>query len=242
MKKALGSLCTLALSLIAMSANADIIRVTATGTIYDSYQQDGYTYVYDGLVGDMVTATWTFDTDDVPSLGSCGSSGSTWAYYCDGSDWINGTVSIDGSGSGTVNENDSGDNDYSDSDWLYIQDNNSTYEYYQIGTYSYDGYPDYDYFYSYAYFYAYYQDILDGLSANQTFSWADSDSSNDYGYGYFQYYGYDGSTTTANYSRTSGSYYVNTMTAVRVSEPGTLALLGLGLFAMGAAVRRRRAG
>ena len=167
------------------TANATLMQVEATGTIYSGYDYSNALGSGVGnLNGQTITSTWTFDTDNLPNDYYGGSYTNT-AYYHDNSDWITSTITVSGGGN-TFDEDTQVDDATNEADYLYLQDNQYGYDHYQIYSYSYDNSP-YEYFYNYAYIYEYIDDIVQGLGADQTFDWTNNDSS-DYGYGYFSLY------------------------------------------------------
>ena len=230
----------MALALLApMMANAEIIEIVAQGTVTNSYDQsEGYNFV-DGTV----TAYWRFDTNNVPT--DSNSNPEVGSYY-NGGEWIESWIEIANDPADDISE-DTGTSTNREYDQVNMQDGYNGYDRYQIQSTGYNYYRGWwrsssitNYWTSTAYFVDYIDDILSGVSLAQSFSWIDDDVQ-DYGYGSVQ--GYDSRYCSGYYYTCSYSnrFYINytldSLTARAVSEPATLALLGLGL---GALVMRRR--
>lgn len=249
MKKqlAIGLVLTTAL-LWSGQAQAVMITIEAIGTTYNSYDHDGS---FSGSTGSFngrdITVTYTYDTDNVPA-DRYGGARSNLADYYEYSNWITTTVSLGGS-SATIDESDFRDvlDDYN-YDRLQLGDGYSGREQVQVWSHGNDhsGANVTESFYSWACMYEYVDDILTGVDANQTWSWADNDAS-DYAYGFAGWYDSDPYHQAVTYFSISemNAYVVDDVDDIddqpEIPEPATIALFGVGLAGIGFMRRRKQA-
>lgn len=243
-------------------AQAALIDITVTGTVYNSYDETGNIFGQgngiDIVNGQTAVLKFTYDTAAAPGDYNSGVFPYD-AYYYDGTDWIESSASVGGNAvSNVVASGKSSDysvlflTDYrpnGGNDRITASDNDEDdyYSYDSNGnSFHHNGYSA-----NYFYFEDYAEDFLNGVGLNQTFS-ATVDGNNNYGYANINQYLYDfqcldSSCSTYQYTSYENGYAeiaLNTITMSRrsadIPEPGSLALLGLGLSGL-AFVRRRKA-
>ncbi len=254
------------LSAAPLLAQAALIDITVTGAVYDSYDLNGNVFgqgVGSSIVnGQTAILKFTYDTAAAPG-DYFGGAYPYEAYYHDGvTDWIESSASVGGNAVSNVVTS----GNYSDYSNVYLRDYLPTYsndyDHIQVVDYEYGVDTGYDsngnYFYhsgenyTYLHFYDYLEGFLNGVALNQTFSATVDNSGNDYGYAYIHRYLQsdqcaDPSCSAYQYQEYKIGYAfvdLNTITMslrnTNIPEPGSLALLGLGLSGL-AFVRRRKA-
>ena len=224
----------------AMTANAIPIVATFSGTVHSGARCDIEGCV--SIVGESIAATVEFDTDAAPS-NYYGSSPGYGYYYNTTTSWLE--WSVDAGGEDLLVT--SGPFDYL-SEYMYVIDRSDGLDY--VEAYSYGTYSSYNaqsgattqgYRYLDMYVYDYIKEFVSGTDLLQ-FGSIDAPQ---YGYGsfYSYLYEYDSNGVYSQYVYNYGSFYIDSMTVgerVAVAEPGTLALMWLGLSAIGAAAYGRR--
>ena len=223
--KALKTLAAAPLLVGSMAASADLIEINYEGTISTTYG-DGAGY----SVGDFLSGTFVIDTDLLPA--DRNSRATVTDYYQN-----NSSVGEFVAG-GLNNDNGLFDRLYlseqsSGFEQLYVLDRDYNYSYTNSNNYSYnDRYVNLN-------VYDYGLDFLDGVSVDQVFELNAGDAQYMTGSVYQRAFERNGGTTTAN-SYGFAQFTVSGVNfgPVAVPEPTTVALMGLGLLALG--VTRRR--
>lgn len=264
MMKSLLRALALVLGVTPLLAQATLVNITVTGTIDDSYDETGTLFGqgsgYDIVNGQTIVLKFTYDTNTAPG-DYYGGTDPEYAFYDGGnSNWIESSATINGNAVSNFYSGNSYSGTYVNN-YIEMSDyipNSSTPIYDEVGVYDYSyGYNDGNtangnYFFnesldeSLFYFYSYVENLLNGVALNQSFSLV-ADGNNSYGTGWISRYRddrecSDASCTTTykeDYQYAYASFEINAISAT-VPEPGSLALLGLGMSGL-AFVRRRKA-
>ncbi len=239
-KKLRATVLAAVLGVTGMTANAIPIVATFSGTVNYGSRCDINGCV--SIVGESVSATVEFDTDSAPS-NYYGSSSDYGFYQTTSGSWLNWTVEAGGESLIIA----SAPFDYF-SEYMYVIDRSYGLDY--VEAYSYGTFDDYDsqtgtttqgYRYLDMYVYDYVKDFVSGTGLLQF----DSIDAPYYGYGsfYSYLYEYNSQGVYSQYGYNYGNFSIDSLTVgerVAVAEPGTLALMWLGLSAIGASVYGRR--
>ncbi len=256
------------LSAAPLLAQAALIDITVTGTVYNSYDMTGNIFGRGAgagtVFGQIATLTFTYDTATAPG----DTYGGTYPYYASyygGIGWVESSATVGGNAVSNVATS----GNYSNSAGIDLADylpNVGSYDEI-VGDYRIQDYENsngsngnsfYRYAYSENYFYIhdYFNDFLNGVSLDQTFSVTVDGSGNNWGTASIWQYldSYEcldqrcSAITTTEYEYGYASIDQLTITMSRrdvsipgtlIPEPGSLALLGLGMAGLAFVWRRK---